>query len=53
MPDGHWSTFVTVRNLLDRTYAIGGLPSKPSPPGVLATVYNPPRMWQVGASFKF
>jgi len=52
-PDGHWSAFVTVRNLLNRTYAIGGLPSVPSPPGVLATVYNPPRMWQVGASFKF
>jgi iron complex outermembrane recepter protein len=52
-PDGHWSTFATVRNLLDRTYAIGGLPAAPSPPGVLATVYNPPRMWQIGASFKF
>jgi hypothetical protein len=42
-----------VRNVLNRTYAIGGLPQTPSPPGVLATTYNPPRMWQIGGRYQF
>jgi iron complex outermembrane receptor protein len=52
-PDGHWSAFINVRNLLDRTFPIGGLPASPSPPGVLATTYNPPRLWQIGGRYKF
>ncbi|WBO21362.1 TonB-dependent receptor [Sphingomonas abietis] len=49
----HWQIFVRARNLLDKTYAIGGIPITPTIPGVLATTYNPPRTVEGGATYSF
>jgi len=51
--DDHWTIFARARNLLNETYAIGGIPRVPNIPGVLATTYNPPRMVQLGATYSF
>jgi iron complex outermembrane receptor protein len=48
----HWSVFGRVNNLFDKTYSTG-IPKVATIPGVLATSYLPPRMFQVGARYSF
>ncbi|MFW7267849.1 TonB-dependent receptor [Gluconacetobacter sp. Hr-1-5] len=52
-PGSHWGGYVRADNLINSTYAVGGLPNMLGVSGLAATVYNPPRMIIVGANYSF